>query len=228
MLRRALVLGATGLVGARCVEHLAENASYGSVTCLVRRPAIASIPSLASRSKVHERIVDFSALEPADVEPASDVFCAIGTTMKKAGSREAFRRVDFELPLRVTELAVSVGAKRLALVSSVGADAGSMNFYLRTKGELEDVLAKLPLGALHILRPSLLLGERAESRPGEAIASVLSRATRGLLVGRLRKYRPIEADQVARAMGAAMVAADPTTPRQIYEHDAIVALAARV
>ena len=225
MLRRALVLGATGLVGSHCVEHLAEHASYGSVTCLVRRPATPPIPA---RGKVHERIVDFSALELADVEPVDDVFCAIGTTMKKAGSREAFRRVDFELPLRVTELAVSVSAKRLALVSSVGANAGSSNFYLRTKGELEEVLAKLPVGALHILRPSLLLGERAESRPGEAIASVLSRATSGLLVGRLRKYRPIEADQVARAMIAAMVAPDPTTPRQVYEHDAIVDLAARI
>lgn len=222
MLRRALVLGGTGLVGSRCVAHLAESSAYGSVTCLVRRPGI------AARGKLHERVVDFSALEPDDIAPVDDVFCAIGTTMKKAGSREAFRRVDFELPLRVAELAVSVGAKRLALVSSVGADAGSSNFYLRTKGELEDVLAKLPFAALHILRPSLLLGDRDESRPGEAIASVISRATRGLLVRGLRKYRPIDADQVARAMVAAMVRPDPDPPRQIYEHDAIVDLAAQL
>lgn len=220
MLRRALVLGGTGLVGSRCVTHLAASRAYGSVTCLVRRPAI------AVRGTLHERVVDFSALQPDDVAPVDDVFCAIGTTMKKAGSREAFRHVDFELPLRVAELAVSVGAKRLALVSSVGADAGSSNFYLRTKGELEDALAKLPFAALHILRPSLLLGDRDESRPGEAIASVISRATRGLLVRGLRKYRPIEADQVARALVAAMARPDPVPPRQVYEHDAIVDLAA--
>ena len=192
------------------------------MTCLVRRPGI------APRANLHERVVDFTALKPEDVAPVDDVFCAIGTTMKKAGSRAAFRHVDFELPLRVAELAVSVGAKRLALVSSVGADAGSSNFYLRTKGELEDALAKLPLASLHIFRPSLLLGDRDESRPGEAIASVVSRATKGLLVGRLRKYRPIEADQVARAMVAAMLAPDPTPPRQVHEHDAILGLAAQL
>ena len=219
MLRRALVVGGTGLVGSRTIEHLADHAFYESVTCLVRRP------SITPRGKLRERVVDFSALQPSDVTPVDDVFCALGTTMKKAGSREAFRHVDFELPLRIAELAASVGAKRLALVSSVGADAGASNFYLRTKGELEDALAKLPLAAFHVFRPSLLLGPREESRPGEAIASVLSRATKGLLVGRLRKYRPIEADQVARAMVAAMVAPDPTPPRLVHEHDAIVALA---
>jgi len=183
---------------------------------------------MGSRGKLHERVVDFSALGPADVAPVDDVFCAIGTTMKKAGSREAFRHVDFELPLRVAELATSVGAKRIALVSSVGASARSSNFYLRTKGELEDALAALPLAALHVFRPSLLLGDRAESRPGEAIASVLSRATRGLLVRGLRKYRPIDADLVARAMVAAMVGQDPEPPRRIHEHDAIVELAAQI
>jgi len=223
MLRRALVVGGTGLVGSRCVAHLADHASYRDVTCLVRRPGIAT----RTRDKLHERVVDFSVLQPSDVTPVDDVFCAIGTTMKKAGSRETFRHVDFELPLRVAELAVSVGAKRLALVSSVGADAGSSNFYLRTKGELEEALAKLPLAAFHVFRPSLLLGPREESRPGEAIASVLSRATKVLLVGKLRKYRPIEADVVARAMVAAMVAPDPTPPRRNYEHDAIVDLAGR-
>ncbi len=222
MLRRALVLGATGLVGSRCVAHLAESAAYASVTCLVRRPAV------TSSGKLHERVVDFSALRTDDVAPVDDVFCAIGTTMKKAGTREAFRNVDLDLPLRVAELAVSVGAKRIALVSSVGADAGSSNFYLRTKGELEDALAKLPLAALHVLRPSLLLGDRAESRPGEALASVLSRATRGLLLGRLRKYRPIDADRVARAMIVAMIEPDPQPPRRVYEHDAIVDFATRL
>ena len=222
MPRRALVLGATGLVGARCVAHLLESPAYERVTCLVRRAG------LPASDKQHERVVDFARLTAEDIEPASDLFCAIGSTMKKAGSREAFRRIDLEIPLRVAELAVAAGVKRIALVSSVGADARSSNFYLRTKGELEDALAKLPLAALHVMRPSLLLGDRAESRPGEAIASVFARATSGLLIAGLRRWRPIEGDQVGRAMVAAMLSPDPEPPLQIHEHDAILALAARL
>ncbi|HVH42236.1 MAG TPA: NAD-dependent epimerase/dehydratase family protein, partial [Labilithrix sp.] len=200
--RRALVLGASGLVGSRCVAHLQASDAYELVTCLVRRPILSDrAGSRETRAtqpeKVRERVVDLSKLTGDDVEPYDDLFCAIGTTMKKAGSREAFRWVDHDLPLRVAELGVGRGTKRIALVSSAGASARSSNFYLRTKGELEEALARLPLDALHILRPSLLLGERSESRPGEAIASVVARATRGLLVGSLRKWRPIDGDRVA-------------------------------
>lgn len=226
MPRRALVLGATGLIGSRCVARLLATSAYERVTCLVRRPgleALASSPEAVA--KLEARVVDFSRLTASDVDRADDFFCAIGSTMKKAGSREAFRRVDVEIPLHVAELAVAAGARRIALVSSVGADAGSGNFYLRTKGELEDALARLPLAALHVMRPSLLLGERRESRPGESLASIVGRATRGLLVGPLRRYRPIDGDVVARAMIAAMLAPDPTGRVQVYEHDAIVALA---
>ncbi|MDF2692786.1 MAG: hypothetical protein K0S65_1169 [Labilithrix sp.] len=192
------------------------------MTCLVRRSG------LATSDKLHERVVDFAHLTGKDIDGADDLFCAIGSTMKKAGSREAFRHVDLEIPLRVAELAVAAGVRRMALVSSIGANARSSNFYLRTKGELEDALAKLPLAALHVFRPSLLLGDRTESRPGEAIGSVIARATNGLLVGGLRKWRAIDVDQVGRAMVAAMLEPDPHPPVQVHEHDAIVALAARV
>jgi uncharacterized protein YbjT (DUF2867 family) len=220
--RHALVLGATGLVGARCVAHLLKSSDYAKVTCLVRRSG------LATSDKLHERVVDFSHLTGTDIERADDLFCAIGSTMKKAGSREAFRHVDLEIPLHVAELAVAAGVKRMALVSSIGANARSSTFYLRTKGELEDSLAKLPLAALHVFRPSLLLGHRTESRPGEAIGSVIARATNGLLIGGLRKWRAIDVDQVGRAMVAAMLEPDPHPPVQVHEHDTIVALAARV
>ncbi len=219
MSRRALVLGATGLVGSRAVAHLIDSPAYGRVTCLVRRA------TLATSDKLHERVVDFSKLTSDDVDPADDLYCAIGSTMKKAGSREAFRRIDLDLPLRVAELAVAAGAKRIALVSSVGASAEARSFYLRTKGELEEALASLPLAALHVMRPSLLLGDRSESRPGEAIATVLARATNGLLVAGLRKWRAIDVDDVGRAMVAAMTSPDPEPARQVHEHDAIVALA---
>ncbi|MBX3259199.1 MAG: NAD-dependent epimerase/dehydratase family protein [Labilithrix sp.] len=218
MSRRALVLGATGLVGGRAVAHLVDSPAYERVTCLVRRA------TLATSDVLRERVVDFAKLTADDVEPADDLYCAIGSTMKKAGSREAFRRVDLELPLRVAELAVAAGVKRIALVSSVGASAEAKSFYLRTKGELEDALAALPLTALHVMRPSLLLGDREESRPGEAIATVLARAANGLLVGGLRRWRAIDVDDVGRAMVAATTGPDPDPPRRIHEHDAIVAL----
>lgn len=218
--RRALVLGASGLVGSRCVAHLVERASYERITCLVRRSCI------EPTEKLRERVVDFGELTEADIDPSEDLYCAIGSTMKKAGSREAFRAIDFELPLRVAELAVAKGTRRLALVSSVGANASSSNFYLATKGALEDALARLTLEALHVFRPGLLLGERAEARPGEAVASVVARATQGLLVGPLRRYRPVDGDSVARAMIAAIEGKRPQPALQIHEHDAVLALAA--
>lgn len=222
-LRTALVLGATGLVGSQTARHLAAHPAYEKVICLVRRP----LGPAPAGGRLEERIVDFAALDPSVFGAATDFYCAIGTTMKKAGSREAFRAVDYDLPLRVGELATrSAGVKRIALVSSVGADPRSSTFYLRTKGELEDALARLPLSALHVMRPSLLLGARGEVRTGESIAAVVARATNGLLLGGLRKWRAIDSDLVARAMVAAMVGDDPRPPVQIHEHDAIVALAA--
>ncbi|HVJ93813.1 MAG TPA: NAD-dependent epimerase/dehydratase family protein [Labilithrix sp.] len=220
--RHALVLGATGLIGTRCVEHLLASSAYSRVTCIVRRPLGKTSDKLVAR------VVDFSRLTPSDVDPEADLFCAIGTTMKKAKTRENFREVDFAIPLRVAELAVQARTKRIALVSSVGADARSHNFYLRTKGELEEALAKLPLLAFHVLRPSLLMGERAERRPGEAMASVVMRAAASLLGGGLRKYRAIDGDDVARALVAAMLGPDPDPPRNVYEHDEILRLSARM
>jgi uncharacterized protein YbjT (DUF2867 family) len=216
-LRRAVVLGASGLIGSRLVTHLRDHAAYERVTCLVRRPG------LATSVRLEERVVDFAELR--SLEATDDLYCAIGSTMKKAGSKEAFHRVDFDLPLAVAKLAVDAGARRIALVSSVSADAASGSFYLKTKGELEDALAKLPLSALHVMRPSLLLGDRAESRPGEAVASVVGRATRGLLIAGLRKYRPIDVDDVARAMVNATLGPDPNTALVVYEYDAIRRLA---
>lgn len=218
-LRHALVLGATGLVGSRCVAHLVESPAYGRVSCLVRRPG------LPANDKLSELVVDFSTLTAKEIEPADDLFIAIGTTMKKARSRETFRRIDLELPLRVAELAVAKGTKRIALVSSIGANARSPQFYLRTKGELEEALAKLPASVLHVMRPSLLLGERTESRPGEAIASVVGRATAALLVGPTRKWRPIDADIVGRAMVAAMLTLGTEPHVQVHAYDELLRLA---
>jgi uncharacterized protein YbjT (DUF2867 family) len=219
--RTALVLGSSGLVGARCVAHLLASTTYRQITCLVRRPQATVEPR---SDRLRERVVDFDALTAAEVDAVDDVYSALGSTMKKAGSREAFRRVDFTIPFDVARLAIAKGAKRIALVSSVGADARSSNFYLKTKGELEEALAALSLKALHVFRPSLLVGDRTESRPGEAVATAVGRAAGALLLGGLRKYRPIDVDRIACAMVTSMVRADPEPPLQIYEFAAIMQL----
>ncbi len=214
--RRVLLLGATGLVGGLALRHLLATDRIAETTALVRRPATETHPRL------RERVVDFDG-DLGDLGGHTDVLCALGTTIKKAGSQEAFRHVDHDIPLRVAKAARAAGARSFALVSSVGAAARSSNFYLRTKGELEEALRALGYPALHLLRPSILLGERKEDRPGERFGSVVAKATSGLLVGGLRRYRPIEAEDVARALVGTVLRDDEGV--FAHEHDAIVALA---
>lgn len=154
--------------------------------------------------KLQQVTVDFNALcdDPA-IFGVEDVFCCLGTTIAKAGSEKAFARVDLEYPRLIAELSVKHGAKQFLLISSVGADIKSRNFYLRTKGEVEAVVSVLPFRAVHILRPSMLLGQRAEFRWKERLFEPLMRGLQWMFVGALRKYRPIEASDVARAMVAA-------------------------
>lgn len=152
------------------------------------------------------------------------VFCCLGTTRAKAGSERAFRRVDYEYPLALAEIAASMNAEAFLVVSSLGADPNSKLFYSRVKGELERDLEKLSLRALRIFRPSLLLGARAERRAGERLAIALARPLSALLHGPLEKYRPIAADGVARAM--LEVALNPPADRHsVYESSRIAEIA---
>ncbi len=218
--RRVLLLGATGLVGARALHHLLARDEVAAVTVLARRATGHTHPRL------RELVVDLEG-NLGDLGRPTHVLCALGTTMKKAGSEEAFRKVDHDIPLRVARLARDAGAEAYALVSSVGADARSGSFYLRTKGELEESLRGLGFRALDLLRPSVLAGDRAEERLGERIGIAVAKAAAGLMVGGLRRYRAIDADIVARAL--VRTAAKPSGPRdeavRVLEHDAIVALA---
>jgi uncharacterized protein YbjT (DUF2867 family) len=193
----ALIAGATGLVGQACLTQLRRRPEFDRIVALVRRPL-----ELAD-DKLLAEIVDFDHPERMRPVAADVVFCALGTTMAKAGSPEAFRRVDYLAVLTVADLALQGGATQFVLVSSVGADPTSRNFYLRVKGEAEAAVAKRPFRAVHILRPGLLLGVRDESRPMEALAQAVAPLLNPLLVGRLAKYRAIPASVV----GAAMVAA---------------------
>ncbi len=130
--RTAVVLGASGLVGGFCLRALVDDPDYTRVLTFGRR----ELPSL-TRAKVAQRVADLGSLTAEDFHGAQDVFCALGTTIRKAGSQEAFRQIDLELPLRAAEEALKAGAEQFVVVSSVGADPASKNFYLRTKGELE-------------------------------------------------------------------------------------------
>lgn len=217
--RTVVVLGGTGLVGSHLVEVLAADPDVERVVAPVRRP----VPRWQHQPRIEAPVVDFEALaESAHRLECHQIFICLGSTMKKAGSREAFRRVDFDYVVQAAGLAVEGGARDALLVSSVGADARSAVFYSRTKGEAEEALRALPFRSLRILRPSVLVGERSESRPGERMGIAVGKLLTPLLVGPARRYRPIEGLTVARAM--ARVATKPEEGVRILESDEIQAL----
>lgn len=195
--RRVLIAGTTGLVGARLLQCLLDDPDVSQVHALVRRPVD------LSHAKLKVYAVDFARLPP--LPPLDEAYLAIGTTIKAAGSQEAFRAVDLGLNLTVAKAAVAAGARRLGVVSAVGADARSRVFYNRVKGELEDALRALDLDALVIAQPSLLLGDRAAlgqpPRLGEALAMPVARWVGRFVPGR---WRPVAGDQVARALAQAV------------------------
>jgi uncharacterized protein YbjT (DUF2867 family) len=212
----ALIAGATGLIGGQLLAQVGKFNDYGHVIAIARRP-------LAASAHVETRIVNFDALAPADCAGADVIFCALGTTIKKAGSQDAFQRVDLGYVKRLAKTSHAAGAKQFVLVSSIGADANSSNFYLRVKGEVEQAITAMPFRAIHIFRPSLLLGARNESRAGEGIGQALMPVLNPILVGGLRKYRAIPAADVARAMAVAPLQTPAGT--HTYEYDQIMALA---
>lgn len=224
--RTAVLAGATGLVGGRCLQSLLHSPAYARVIVLTRRPGFNWLSAGPAYAEVDPRVVDFDRLSPTDLAGADQVFCALGTTIKKAGSQAAFRKVDFECIASLARAAAEAGAKRFVLVSSVGADPNSRNFYLRTKGETEQAVSALPFEAVHIFRPGLLLGHRAEKRTGERLAQIVMPAINFLLAGELRKYRAIPAETVARAM--VQVIRVGNTGTRIYEYTEIRAFGSSI
>jgi len=193
--KKALIFGATGLVGRELLSILLESEQYEHVIAMVRSPLPLSHPKLTQHT------VDFAKLEDhAAAFAVEDVFCCLGTTIRKAGSQEAFAKVDVDYPLAIARLAKQAGARHLAVVSSIGANIDSRTFYLRMKGKMEEGIRRLGPPSVHAFRPSLLLGKREEVRFGEQFASVLSRMFAFLMGGPLRKYKPIAGRTVALAM----------------------------
>jgi uncharacterized protein YbjT (DUF2867 family) len=215
--RKALILGGTGLIGGRLLELLLDDAGYSEVRAPGRRRIGRSHP------KLREVVVDFEKLAQEDFA-VDDVFCCLGTTIKKAGSPEAFRKVDCEYPLAAARAALAAGARRFLVVTAVGANAKSGMLYYRVKGELERELRGLPFpDGVTIVRPSMLLGKRGESRPGEAVGAAVVDSLRFFLVGPLQRYRAIEASAVARALLRAARESHPGVT--VFEGDRLFALA---
>jgi len=192
MNKTALIAGASGLTGGYLLNLLLESPEYSTVIAYVRKSSGLTHP------KLKEILVDWETLlEPVAAE---DVFCCLGTTIKKAGSQEAFRRVDYDYPLQLAQLQYRGGSQQFLLVSAMGADAKSAIFYSRVKGELENALQSIGYKSLHIFRPSFIAGPRKESRPGEKIGLAIFSLLSPLFIGPLKKYAPIQAEHIARAM----------------------------
>ncbi|MGB5541800.1 MAG: NAD(P)H-binding protein [Gammaproteobacteria bacterium] len=190
--RTALVAGATGLIGRRLLSVLADAGNYAAIHALLRRPANLPVP-------VIPQIVDFAdlSLHAEAIGPLDDVYCALGTTIRKAGSQQAFRRVDHDHVLAVGQLAKQLGARCMLVVSSLGADTDARGFYLRVKGEAEADLERLVLPGLAVFRPSLLQGPRDEFRLGEEVGNVAMKIFAPLVPNR---YKPVSDRVLASAM----------------------------
>lgn len=195
--KSAIILGATGLIGGHLMEELIKDDLFTSLTVLSRRPVEFNHP------KVQVKVINFQDENSfrSAVEPCDCIFSAIGTTNQKAdGDEEAYRKIDFEIPVNAARYASEKNVNHFVLVSSVGANSKSGNFYLRLKGEIEEAIRQTTIPNISIFRPSMLLGERTESRPAERIGQILMSAFSFLIPS---IYKPVDAERVAKAMVAA-------------------------
>jgi uncharacterized protein YbjT (DUF2867 family) len=212
--RTAIVFGATGLVGKALIEEICKSDRYAMIKIFSRSKA-----GYDGREKINEFIIDFNQLkEYSNMITGDDLFICLGTTIKQAGSVSRMEEIDRDLPLHIAKIASENSVDKLAVVSSLGADPGSSNYYLRIKGEMERGLMKLKFRTLIILRPSMLLGVRNEKRAGEEIGKIMLKFFDIFLLGRLTKYRGIKAVNVASAM---IKAIHDFTGTKILESDEI-------
>ncbi len=212
-----LLCGASGLVGSECLKLLLADPAFSRVVTIGRRPLAPEIAATANAAKLEHHVIDFDHLDRyADLLRVDQIICALGTTIKQAGSEERFRQVDFGYPLALAQLGAEQSATHFLLVSAIGANARSRLFYNRVKGELEQEVCALPYRSITIVRPSLLLGERAEFRVGEEIGKRFAFLFPS-------KYKPVPARTVAAAMVAA--AREDQPGRRVLEPAQIHAIA---
>lgn len=195
MSRTAIVIGATGLIGNHLVRLLLNDSYYGKVKVFVRRKLD------MQHERLEQVVVDFDALRKSEPLITGEVvFCAMGTTIKTAGSQKAFAKVDYTYVLNFADLARKNGIQRFIVVSSLGVKEDAGNFYLSVKRDVENALKRIRFHSLIIVRPSMLLGDRKEFRLAESIGKVLMKALNFIFIGKLKKYKAIKAERVARAM----------------------------
>lgn len=191
---KATIIGASGLIGGHLLELLLQDSYFDTVRILVRRPLSVTHP------KLEKILVDFNDPESfrLAMEDSEAVFCAIGTTQKKVkGDKVAYRKVDFDIAVNAARFGKAGGCTSFALVSAVGANSKSSNFYLKLKGETEEAVQASGIPEIYIMRPSLLLGNRKEKRIAEKLAGIFMRPVAFILPAR---YRPVKASTVAKAM----------------------------
>lgn len=212
--KTAIVLGASGLVGSFLLDMLLNSEAYSSVVIFVRKD------TGKKHSKLIQYIIDFNQLNSyTDLVQGDDLFCCLGTTIKQAKSREAFKEVDYGYPVQFAEMAKKNGVKQYLLVTSIGANAKSSVFYLKTKGECEQAIKEIDIPSTSVFRPASLLGARKEVRPLEKVSEGVLKVASFFLVGKLKKYKPVQAEQVAYAMYS--VAQSAKVGFNVYESDQI-------
>jgi uncharacterized protein YbjT (DUF2867 family) len=193
--KTALIAGATGLIGNELLNYLLNANEYEKVVAIVRRPLSEKHP------KLEEKIVDFDKLEDyIDVFSVDDVFVCLGTTIKKAKTKEAMWKIDVDYPVAIARLASTKGAGKFSLVSSMNANPDSPIFYSKMKGKLEEEIKHITFETTAIFRPSLLLGNRDEFRLGERVSAAIFTVVAFLFAGPMKKYKAIEGKTVANAM----------------------------
>jgi len=195
--KTAAIIGATGMIGGYLLEELLKNPAIETIRVIVRRPFE------QKHAKLETKLVDFNDYESLKlaIDGCDMVFCAIGTTQKNVkGDKALYRKIDFDIPVKAVRICKETGCEVFVIVSSVGADSKSNNFYLKLKGEVEDALAQSGLKSLHIMQPSQLLGDRKENRPAEKFFKGLMTVLSPVLAGSLAKYKPIHGREIAKAM----------------------------
>ncbi len=215
--KTALLLGASGLTGGHCLDYLLNDEHYKQVITLVRRPLPIEHPKLIQHQ------VDFNQLNDCLADSKiNDVFCCLGTTIKKAGSQKAFYEVDYTYPTEIAKLSLANGAEQFLLISAIGANPGSSAFYNRVKGEVEEEIARYGFKGFYVFRPSLLLGKRQERRPAEEFGEKFSRWFSFIFIGAWKQYKPVASRAVAYAM--VKVAKKQPHGKQIIESNLIQSL----
>jgi uncharacterized protein YbjT (DUF2867 family) len=218
--KTATIIGATGLIGSHLLSLLQQDNYYHTIRVLVRRPLENKDP------KSEVKLVDFTDEESfkLGIYGSDTVFVTVGTTQQKVrGDKEAYRKVDYDIPVKAARFCQETGCPQLLLISSVGANAKASNFYLQLKGEVEETIKTFNLPSVSIFRPSLLLGDRQEKRVGEKVAQTVMPFLALGMFGELSRYKPIHAADVAKAM--LLTAKEQKPGFTVLEYNQIKALA---